>query len=140
MQVNDIILVGEIRYHIAERVNAIRELNQRTALYIHEGNSDAVQRHAQHVLEEMLKHGLDKFDEINHLNPFYHGEYKSENIGISRGDVTLKEHVERIILSFEHEDGKTHWDNMIDEAWHHVGTDVAYDNNRNWLVLVQRFS
>ncbi len=132
--------MGGIRYFILERVNKVREAYGRSPLCIHEENSDAAQRHAQYVLEEMLKWGRHRFNEIGHTNPFYHGEYFAENIGLSEGNVLLEGHANSIINQFCNERGEgSHFGNILN-SWHYMGSDVAYDKSSGLVVLVQRFA
>lgn len=137
--------MGEIRYYILRRVNEIRAACGRHALFIHEENSNAAQKHAQYVLEEMLKWGDHRFWEIMHFNPYCYGEYTTEHMGRSEGfgGISLEEQIEGIFSGFkeEAERGKkpNHWDNMLGN-WQHMGADIAYDSATKMLVLAQRFS
>ncbi|MBS3090731.1 hypothetical protein J4433_03110 [Candidatus Pacearchaeota archaeon] len=127
--------MGDIRYFIRDYVNSKRAPDRKSQLFIHEENSDSAQKHAQYILDEMLKWGRHRFWEIQHFNPFCHGEYNSENIGPSEGTASLEEHIVGIISDFD----KDHWNNMMNPAWTHIGADAAYDNAAGLLILVQRF-
>lgn len=132
--------MGKIRYFILDRVNEIRRGYCRNPLYIHEEMSDSAQGHAQYVLEEMLKWGGHRYDEIKHFNPYKHGEYARENMGFSGGDFSLEQHINRILKDFEDKRFETgHFDNMLN-SWEYIGTDVAYDASGGSVVLVQRFA
>lgn len=132
--------MGEIRYFILQRVNEIRGNYGRSPLQMHEENSNGAQKHAQYVLEEMLKWGEHRFHEIIHFNPFYYGEYSSENMGWSKGNASLEQHINGILERFEKKrfEGR-HFDNMLN-SWSYMGVDVGYDSQSGLLVLVQRFS
>ncbi|MFH0831893.1 MAG: CAP domain-containing protein [archaeon] len=127
--------MGDIRYFILSHTNFKRGECKRHPLFIHERNSDAAQKHAQYVLEEMQKWGEHRIWEIKHSNPFFSGEYASENMGYSKGSDSLEGHISGIISSFD----ESHWNNMINPAWAHIGAEIAYNPESGLLVLVQRF-
>lgn len=131
--------MGDIRYFILDRVNGIRDVHNRARLAVHEENSNASQKHAQYILEEMLRYGLHRFVEIGHFNPYRHGEYIAENIAFSfNHDSPIGRNIEGMLRSFENERGM-HWQNILG-PFNHLGTDIAYDGGAGLLVLVQRFN
>ena len=134
--------MGEIRYHILHRVNQIRSKYGKNELHIHEVNSDAAQKHAQYILEEMIKQGNQRFQEIGHHNPYCYGEYNAENMGEFSFPEEMSSSLERMIdcmLLYMMRDGREHLTNIIGD-FNHLGAEVAVSNEPKLIVLVQRFS
>ncbi len=128
----------EIRYFILSRVNEIRKNYGRNPLHVHEEMSDSAQRHAQFILEEMLKGNNHLFGSVCHHNLFYHGEYSTENTGFSEGNLSLERHIESVLGYFYvNRMDRGHFDNMLN-SWKNIGTDISYAYEK--VILVQRFA